>query len=110
MSICNNISYPETGNQINLNQRLLDNIKYLPDSIRKEIRLLLKQYDIIEVQQCGDRYSFDENGNEYLLGTNEYGEYRFSYGCIKIQAQQYNIKITYQNKETKEQFFKLLLI
>ena len=35
----------------NINKKILENIMSLPDKVRKEVRLLAKQYEIIEVFQ-----------------------------------------------------------
>ena len=62
---CNNISYLDIPQRINTNQKILNEIMQLPDKLRKEIRLMAKQYEILEINQeppiMHDRFILIEN-------------------------------------------------
>ena len=49
---CTNFPMPDFGcNEPSVNENLLSRIMKLPDNVRKEVRLLAKQYKILEVYQ-----------------------------------------------------------
>lgn len=107
MSQCCNISNScpiEYNKGLNIEEKFKDSIQYLPDSIRKEIRLLSKQYHILSIEHCGEKYSFNGYGVMYELDF-----YTMGNKIIKIREQKYDVKIEYKNKETGQEFFKVLL-
>ena len=46
-----NIQPTNLGTYTTINQKVLDNIMTLPDNVRKQIRLLAKQYNILSVHR-----------------------------------------------------------
>lgn len=85
------------------NNQIVDSIQYLPDKIRKEVRLLFKQYYITTIEHIGQYESFNEYGEIYstIVDTS----------CDKkmVIPQKYDLKIEYRNTETEEDFFRLYL-
>lgn len=79
-------------------------IEYLPEPIAKQLRELIKTYNVIELEHLGVDESFDKCGYVYStiyeLGINK--KYRVD--------QEYNLKILAEHKETKEIFIKLFKV
>ena len=101
---CQNITANEIPCNVSNKLSFKDSIVFLPNSIRKEIILLAKQYNIIKIDQCGDGYSFNKHGEEYELDITYFNGKR-----IYIRNQEYDIKIYYTNTETGQEFFKVFL-
>lgn len=72
--MCLNYSglYPFSKNWATVNQKVLNEIMNFPDGLRKEIRLLAKQYELLEIIKEPD----DRSSREYISRGNYVLKYR----------------------------------
>lgn len=69
---CSYMITPQFANIERLNNKVLSQIMQFPDKIRKEIRLLAKQYELLELLKKEDEYLDAETFGNLMLRQNPF--------------------------------------